>query len=148
MRLPHPLKTRPFAFALIAAIVLSLVGGLRTPIPADGAPAYALQASIVYRIEVALAVFVALYLAAVTLRLAWYGRTFTRVGASGAEIPDVRLIQAGVDHARQAERLIQEIQAELADLQQLESRLSITEERLRHLDGGGRDAGGALRKGS
>jgi hypothetical protein len=129
------LKARLFALVVVGAIALALVGGLTTPTPNDGVPAYALEASIVYKIEIALAIFVALYIAVITLRLAWYGRTFTRVGASGAEIPDLSLVQAGVDHARNAERQIQSLQARLEKVTELQVKVKSLETRIVELEG-------------
>lgn len=75
--------TLVLTFAAIAAIA-----GL-TATPPRPTPVYALQSAAVYRAEVALAVFAALYLMAVIVRLAWHGQTFTRVG-SVLEVPEVR----------------------------------------------------------
>lgn len=51
-------------------------------------PDYALQATPVYRAEVALAVFAAGYLVFVCVRLAWHGKTFTRIGST-LEVPEI-----------------------------------------------------------
>jgi hypothetical protein len=59
-------------------------------------PDYALRAAPVYRAEVTLAVFATGYLIAICVRLAWHGRTFTRLGST-IEVPDVnRRLEKGV----------------------------------------------------
>jgi hypothetical protein len=73
---------------VIAAFAFAIVGATSAPAP-HPLPSIALGATIVWRVEVAGIMFVALYGGIVTARLAWHGRTFTRVGSGGIEIPDV-----------------------------------------------------------
>jgi len=77
---------------LPAVVLLSLVAaiaGAATAQPPPGLPAVALGATLVWRVEVAAAVFAVAYLAIVTVQLALHGRTFSRVGYAGVDIPEV-----------------------------------------------------------
>ncbi len=58
------------------------------PAPAH-LPAVALGAVLVWRVEVAASLFVAAYVAVVAVHLSLHGRTFTRVGSAGVEIPEL-----------------------------------------------------------
>jgi len=78
---------RPFFLATVFAALLSTAAGLAAGAPRP-VPAYALQAASVYRAEVGLALFAALHLVGVCLRLAWHGQTFTRIGST-LEVPEV-----------------------------------------------------------
>jgi len=78
---------------LLPAVVLlafagALAGASSAPAPAH-LPAVALGAVLVWRVEVAASLFVAAYVAVVAIHLSLHGRTFTRVGSAGVEIPDV-----------------------------------------------------------
>lgn len=75
------------AAAIVTAICAVVVGALLVPAPADGPPAYALDALLVWRVEVAVAVAAALYGAIVVVLLALRGMTLTRVGLDGVDIP-------------------------------------------------------------
>jgi len=77
---PH----RAFAAAVAAAGIASGVLAAVADVPPLGRPLLALVS------------FVCLYLITVAVRLAWHGRTFTKLGSGGAEIPDVELLQAGI----------------------------------------------------
>lgn len=79
---------RLFASLVVLFAVTAAVCGLAAD-PPHPRPVYALESAAVYRAEIALAIFAALYLMTVTVRLAWHGQTFTRVG-SVLEVPDVR----------------------------------------------------------
>src|SRR5262245_42386330 len=52
-------------------------------------PAFALQAAPVYRLEVGVATFAAVYLAATALGLALNNRAFSEIGASGVKAEDL-----------------------------------------------------------
>ena len=76
-----------FFSAVLASLVGAIIASIaqRTPSPL---PSYALGSSAVYHAEVALALFVATYLAIAVLWLTFQGRTFTKFtgpGGIGAE---------------------------------------------------------------
>lgn len=78
---------------LLPAIVMLALGfasvaALTSPAP-HRLPATALGAVVVWRIEVAIVVFAALYGVVIVARLALHGETLTRVGRDGIEIPRV-----------------------------------------------------------
>ena len=74
---------------VLLALAAALAGAVTAPAPSR-LPAVALGSVLLWRVEVAAAAFVVAYLAIVTVRLALHGRTFTRVGSGGVEIPEVR----------------------------------------------------------
>jgi hypothetical protein len=74
---------------VLGALVLAFAGGLAVAAPRR-LPAVALGAVLLWRVEVAAASFVVAYVAVVAVHLSLHGRTFTRVGSTGIEIPDMR----------------------------------------------------------
>jgi hypothetical protein len=108
---------------VLAALVLSLAAALATP-PPQRLPGLALGAVLVWRVEIAAVVFAAGYAAIVTLRLALHGRTFTRVGSDGVEIPQVGLERAAAQTTQRTAEGLTESIGELRDgMQRLERRL-------------------------
>ncbi len=89
---------------LLPAVVLlaftgALVGASSAAAPAH-LPAVALGAVLVWRAEVAASLFVAAYVAVVAVHPSLHGRTFTRVGSAGVEIPDVTERRVAEQEAR------------------------------------------------
>lgn len=82
------MRRRLLPIVVLLALSGSLAGALSASAPSR-LPAVALGAVLVWRVEVAASVFVPAYLALAALRLSLHGRTFTRVGSAGVEIPDV-----------------------------------------------------------
>lgn len=74
---------------VLLALALALAGTATAP-PPPRLPAVALGSLLVWRAEVAASVFVAAYVAIVAVRLSLHGRTFTRVGSGGVQIPELR----------------------------------------------------------
>ena len=79
----------PFLLAVLAAVMIAASAAATTAVPSGGAPTYALDAALIYRVEVGLAVFLALYAVAVLVRLAAHGLTPGRVGTSSVELPQL-----------------------------------------------------------
>ena len=78
-----------FLGAVTAALSIALVvGAISTP-PLHGVPAYALQSPLVYRLEIGVAFFVALYAVVILVRLAAYGLTPSRVGTGAIHLPQL-----------------------------------------------------------
>jgi hypothetical protein len=102
-----------FAILVLAAIAVGLFAAVTVSPPAD-VPAAALQAVVIYRVEVGVAVFFGLYLATMAFALALQNRGFTEIGSAGirargltaaseeaaAEREDVDLIIDLVDEVR------------------------------------------------
>ena len=82
------MRRRLLAAVVLLALAGSLAGALTASAPSRP-PAVALGAVLVWRVEVAASVFVLAYVAIAAVRLSLHGRTFTRVGSAGVEIPDV-----------------------------------------------------------
>ncbi len=75
MRRPHP-----FAWLLVAALVLAIVAAALAP---DRAPAVALYWNPIYRAEIAIAVLAIAYLATVVGWMAYNGEAFRRIELPG-----------------------------------------------------------------
>lgn len=73
---------------VLLTLALALVGAATAPAP-HRLPAVALGAVLVWRVEIAAALFAAAYGAIVVVRLALHGETLTRVGRDGIEAPRV-----------------------------------------------------------
>ena len=100
---------------LPAVVLLALVGSLAGAFTASAPsrlPAVALGAALVWRVEVA-SVFVLAYVAIAAVRLSLHGRTFTRVGSAGVEVPDVT-VRSGAERANEVET--SELAISLAEL--------------------------------
>jgi hypothetical protein len=92
MRRPHP-----FAWLLVAALVLAIVAAALAP---DRAPAVALYWNPIYRAEIAIAVLAIAYLATVVGWMAYNGEAFRRIelpGGAGLEdiLDRVEVLEAG-----------------------------------------------------
>ena len=92
-------------------------------------PSIALGALLVWRVEVAAILFVALYAGIVTARLAWHGRTFTRVGSGGIEIPDIGPARSVTDSIDRLAALLADFEARLQALEDARHRLLNSEKR-------------------
>jgi hypothetical protein len=104
-----------FAVLVAVAIAIGLLVALTVAPPPD-VPAVALQAPIIYRVEVGAAVFLGLYLATMAFALALQNRGFTEIGTGGIrarELSEASQYAA----AEQAEmELISELKDEVDDL--------------------------------
>ena len=125
----EPGRTPAFAGAVTACGVLGAAAGFLAD-SAPRAPDYALDSMLVYRFEIGLVVFVGLYLALVLIRLAYHGRTPTRIGASGADFPDIGLLSNALSNLRDASGLMEAVPGEVADqIGDLEQRIATLEQR-------------------
>jgi len=116
------MRRRLLAALVLLALAGSLAGALNASAPSR-LSAVALGTVLVWRVEVAASVFVLAYIAIAAVRLSLHGRTFTRVGSAGVEIPDVTG-QRAADRAKDVE--IDELMVSVAKL-----RVSIREIELR-----------------
>lgn len=113
---------------VLLALVAAIAGAVAAPAPSH-LPAVALGAVLLWRVEVSAAAFVVAYLAIVTVRLALHGRTFTRVGSGGVEIPEVRSALASKASTTEIETSLAGL---AATIREIEARLSALED-ARHL---------------
>jgi hypothetical protein len=129
----HQSRSPVFAGAVVACEVVGAVAGLVAH-GAAHAPEYALGSMLVYRCEIGLAVFLILYVGVVFARLAYNGQTPTRIGARGAELPDVKrpdlnLLSDALSESQTVARLLAELPDQVADqLNDLEQRVAILEQ--------------------
>jgi hypothetical protein len=78
-----------FLGAVTAALAIALVIGALSDPPPQGVPTYSLQSPLVYRLEIGIAFFLALYAVAVLIRLAAYGLTPSRIGTAAIHLPQL-----------------------------------------------------------
>lgn len=78
-----PPRPRPQFVAFAAALAIGILAAASSP---DITPNYALNSGTLYRIEVATAVTIVLYLVALIGRLAWYGQAPQRFELAGASM--------------------------------------------------------------
>ena len=97
---------------VLAAIAVGLIGAVTVRLPAD-VPAVALQAAVVYRVEVGAAVFVGLYGATMAFALALQNRGFTEIGSGGIR---ARGLAADVVDEGHEMELVLELTDEVRDL--------------------------------
>jgi hypothetical protein len=103
-----------FAVFVAFAILLGGVVALTVTAPSE-VPGVALQAAPVYRVEVGLAVFFALYVVAIALALALRNRGFTEIGTAGVKARD--LAAAADQHEEVASmELLEEVMKEVGEL--------------------------------
>jgi len=104
-----------FAALVAVAIVIGLVAALTVTPPMD-VPTVALQAPVIYRVEVGGAVFLGLYLATMAFALALQNRGFTEIGARGIRARELsEASQDAADETFQTE-LISRLMDEVSDL--------------------------------
>jgi hypothetical protein len=86
-----------FATGVACLLGFAAATGISVEVPSQ-APDFALQASVVYRAEVATTVFAAAYLGLLTLALALHNRGFTEIGTRGLSARNLREseVQVGV----------------------------------------------------
>jgi hypothetical protein len=77
---------RAFPLFVCAAASLAVTGGIQASPPRD-IPAYALDSAVLYKCEVALALFLGLYLLVTAIALAIEGRTLGKISTTGFELP-------------------------------------------------------------
>lgn len=118
-------RSRGFAAVVLLCGLLGLAAGLFSG-GANHPPPYALGSTLVYHAEIGLVIFLALYILVVLTRLAYYGRTLTSIGASGARIPDVGLLSSALDESQAAAGRLREVGIELDLLRQRLSTLEQT----------------------
>jgi hypothetical protein len=82
------LSRRGFALAVVGIAISSVWVAMAVSVPVD-VPDFALRAAMVYRVEVGVAFFAALYLVATAIVLATHDRAFTEFGAAGVSARDL-----------------------------------------------------------
>lgn len=115
---------------LPAVVLLALAGSLAgalTASPPSRLPAVALGAVLVWRVEVAASVFVVAYVAIAAIRLSLHGRTFTRIGSAGVEIPDVTA-RSGAERAKEVDELAVSLAELKVSIGKIEVRLRALED--------------------
>ena len=103
-----------FAALVAAAIAIGFVAAVTVASPAD-LPSTALQAEVIYRVEVGIAVFLGLYVAALAFALALQNRGFTEIGNSGLRAQDLASVSREYVDAEVAAELLEDV-AEQLDL--------------------------------
>jgi hypothetical protein len=120
----HVLRDYGFPLLVFADLAGSVYLAATVQVPAS-VPDYALQASAVYRLEVAAACFIVVYLAAMALFLALDGRGFAEIGTRGLRASQI--IRAA--DAEQDVTLAEQIEVSQA----LEERLKTADAKLRDI---------------
>lgn len=113
MRSPSTRRSRRhwiFALVVLLGATLAAIAGVQTG-PPRSIPPYALSSPIVYRGEVALAIFLCIYLPAAAVALAFEGRTIGKISTSGIELPSdlVGPVSSQQEMAEELERLQQDL---------------------------------------
>lgn len=106
------------------ALAAALAGAVAAQ-PPPRLPASALGSILVWRAEVAAAVFTVGYLAVVAVRLSLHGRTFTRVGSGGVDIPELR---SPLERQASAAEIETSLAGLAATIRAIEVRLSVLED--------------------
>ncbi len=102
---------RPLFFAVLATVAAGMIAAT-TATPPRPVPGYALGAELVYRTQVGLAVFVALYAATALSRLAYHGRTLTEIATTGIKLPDVGAVSDNLEEHERRLRALEQAQDE------------------------------------
>lgn len=119
------MRRRLLPTLVLLALAGSLAGAFIASAPSR-LPAVALGSVLVWRVEVAASVFVVAYVAIAAVRLSLHGRTFTRIGSVGVEIPDVT--------ARRAAERANDVDELAVSLAELRASIGKIEVRLRALE--------------
>ena len=96
-----------FALLVTIAIAIGLVAALTVAPPTD-VPSVALQAAVIYRVEVGAAVFVGLYLATMAFALALQNRGFTEIGSGAVRAQDLASVSRDLIDAKVAAELLED----------------------------------------
>jgi hypothetical protein len=110
----HRLFAISVAFAVAAAVVI----GLLVKVPPDGPPGATLGSELVFRLAVGALFFLVFYLALVLVRLAYHGKTPTKIGTSGADFPDISDLRQSVEEYARLEESLSRMETEVTDLAQ------------------------------
>jgi hypothetical protein len=112
----EPPVRRWFLAAVLLAGILAGLGGWSARPPGGWPPGYALDSTLVYRLEVGLVVFAALYSVLVVIRLASYGLTPSRVGTAAIDLPQLAASVGDADVVlTEAEQALRDVYGELAN---------------------------------
>jgi hypothetical protein len=104
-----------FAVLVVLAMIAGATAAVGVPLP-DDVPSVALQAGVLYRVEIGLAVFLAFYLVIIALALALHNRGFTDVGTSGVRAQDLDAVSRGDGLQEATMEVIEELMGEVSDL--------------------------------
>jgi hypothetical protein len=117
--------------SLFWLVGLATIGGIVAAAAADSeTPGFALNSVWVYRAEVGLAFLGAIYLVAMTLWLAWYGKGFFELGAFGSTLkaPGAEEIEEAGDDVSDVGKEIEKLQEETTGgLKELDERVTALE---------------------
>lgn len=105
-----------FAVLVLAAIAVGLFAAITVRPPTE-VPAAALQAVVIYRVEVGMAVFFGLYLATIALALAVQNRGFTEIGSGGIRARGLTAASEEAAVEREDMDLIIDLADQVRDLQ-------------------------------
>ncbi len=134
--MPDPRRStpHPFAWILVAALVLAVVAAALAP---DRAPAVALYWNPIYRAEIALVVLAIAYLLAIVGWMAWNGQAFRRI-----ELPGGAVLERTAADLDSAASDLGEVQTSVIErLDALEGSLDDVIDRVERLEGGSESAG-------
>jgi hypothetical protein len=106
-----------FALLVGVAIVAGCIAALVVTPPSE-VPGIALQAGSVYRVEVGLVVFAALYVVTVALALALHNRGFTEIGTGGVKAQNLAAASRSEGLEDATMELVEEVVREVGDLRQ------------------------------
>jgi hypothetical protein len=107
-----------FLVLLVLASVFGLIVAVATTAPTT-IPDWALRSETVYRAEVGLAIFIAIYVISVSLRLAGQGRAFTKISAGTVSFETEQLAVAtssSLDAVEETQRAATELAEALAEI--------------------------------
>jgi hypothetical protein len=104
-----------FAVLVAVAIAIGLVAALTVTPPVD-VPTVALQAPVIYRVEVGAAVFLGLYLTTMAFALALQNRGFTEIGTGGIRARELSEVSHSAVDGQVEMDLIAELKDEVNDL--------------------------------
>lgn len=104
-----------FAVLVLAAIAVGVIAAATVSAPVD-VPAIALQAVVIYRLEVGMAVFFGFYLAMLAFALALQNRGFTEIGTGGIRARELSEVSQHAAAEQVEMELISELKEEVSDL--------------------------------
>jgi hypothetical protein len=131
-------RPHPFAWILVAALVLAIVAAALAP---SRAPAIALYWNPIYRAEIAIVIIALAYLLAVAGWMAWNGEAFRRI-----ELPGGAALERDTQQLDALATSLDEYQEQLAArLDAVEAGLEDIIDRVEALEGRSGGAGGGVR---
>jgi hypothetical protein len=105
-----------FAGAVSLAAAGAVVAALLVNVPPHGPPAATLDSEVLFRVAVGAIFFLVFYVVAVIVRLAFYGKTPTRIGTAGTDIPDISDLRQSVEEYASLEKSLSEMEERVTEL--------------------------------